>query len=144
MAMIYDKKELVSQYINQILNAGNIDKIEDFISRDYTEVYRKKRYPVGIEGARRHILGVRETYPDIHLEIDQQFTEGDWVITAYTMTGTHNGVWMNIKPTGKKIEVTGLNVDKVVDGKIVEHSGAANMFEGLLEIGAIKLTELKK
>ena len=139
--MIENKKELVSQYIQKILNTGNVDKIEDFISQDYTEVYRKQRYPVGIEGARRHILGVRETYPDLHLSIEQQFVDGDWVITSYTMTGTHKGVWMNIKPTGKKIEVTGLNLDKIVEGKIVEHGGAANLFEALLDIGAIQVIE---
>jgi predicted ester cyclase len=142
--MIDFKKELVSQYIQKILNTGNMDQIEDFISKDYTEVYKKQRYLIGIEGARRHILGVRKTYPDLHLSVEQQFVDGDWVITSYTMTGTHEGVWMNIKPTGKKIEVTGLNLDKIVDGKIVEHGGAANLFEALLDIGAIQLTEQDK
>jgi len=142
--MIDDKKELVSQYIQKILNTGNMDKIEDFISQDYTEVYKKQRYLVGIDGARKHILGVRETYPDLHLSIEQQFIDGDWVITSYTMTGTHKGVWMNIKPTGKKIEVTGLNLDKIVNGKIVEHGGAANLFEALLDIGAIQLIKQDK
>jgi len=34
--------------------------------------------------------------------------------------------------------VTGVNIDRIIDNKIVEHGGAANMFDGLLEIGAIK------
>jgi len=46
---------------------------------------------------------------------------------------------MNMKPTFKIIEVTGVNVDKVVDDKITKHGGAANMFEELLAIGAIKI-----
>ena len=46
---------------------------------------------------------------------------------------------MGIKPTGKRIEVTGVNIDKIIANKIVEHDGAANMFDGLLEIGAIKI-----
>ncbi len=37
------------------------------------------------------------------------------------------------------MEVTGVNIDKVVDGKIAEHGGAANRFEGLLSIGAITI-----
>lgn len=39
------------------------------------------------------------------------------------------------------MEVTGVNIDRVVDGKITEHGGAANMFEGLLTIGAIKIVK---
>ncbi len=41
-------------------------------------------------------------------------------------------------PTGKAVVITGVNVDRVVDGLIVEHGGAANTFEALLEIGAIR------
>ena len=41
------------------------------------------------------------------------------------------GLWTGIKPTGKRIEVTGVNIDKIIDNKIVEHGGAANMFDGL-------------
>jgi hypothetical protein len=51
---------------------------------------------------------------------------------------------MGIKPTGKRIEVTGVNIDKIIDNKIVEHGGAANMFEGLLETGAIKIVSETK
>ncbi|MCX6253581.1 MAG: ester cyclase [Bacteroidia bacterium] len=134
-------KAVVAQYIENVLNTGETNNIDDFISPDYTEIYQKQRYSIGIEGAKKHITGVRETYPDLHLSIDQQFSDADWVITSYTMTGTHLGKWMGIKPTGKKIQVTGVNLDKVVNGKIVEHGGATNLFESLLEIGAIRLIE---
>jgi predicted ester cyclase len=133
--------KVVTLYIEKVLNTGNINDIDVFISPDYTEVYQKQRYSIGIEGAKKHIMGVRETYPDLHLSIDQQFSDGDWVITSYTMTGTHLGKWIGIKPTGKIIQVTGVNLDKVVNGKIVEHGGATNLFESLLEIGAIRIIE---
>lgn len=130
---------VVRQYVEKIVNTGNIDDIAEFISPDYVEVFNQERYPLGIEGAKKHILGVRETYPDLTLTIDRQIADGDWVATCYTMHGTHCGPWMGIKPTGKEIIVTGVNIDKVVGGKIVEHSGAANLFNALLEIGAIKV-----
>ena len=133
--------KVVTLYIEKVLNTGNTNDIDVFISPDYTEVYQKKRYSIGIEGAKKHIMGVRETYPDLHLSIDQQFSDGDWIITSYTMTGTHLGKWMGIKHTGKIIQVTGVNLDKVVNGKIVEHGGATNLFESLLEIGAIRIIE---
>jgi predicted ester cyclase len=134
-----DNKSLVKDYIELVLNAGDISLIPKYVSPDYVEIYNNKKYPVGIEGAKDHIIGVRNTYPDIKLTINQQIAEGEWVATCYTMSGTHSGSWMGIKPTGKEIMVTGVNIDKIVDGKIVEHGGAANMFEGLLDIGAIKI-----
>jgi predicted ester cyclase len=134
-----DYKSLVKDYIELVLNAGDISLIPKYVSPDYVEIYNNKKYSVGIEGAKDHIIGVRNNYPDIKLSINQQIAEGEWVATCYTMSGTHKGSWMGIKPTGKKIMVTGVNIDKIVDGKIVEHGGAANMFEGLLDIGAIKI-----
>jgi hypothetical protein len=51
-------------------------------------------------------------------------------------------VWIGIKPTGRLVEFTEVNVDRVVDGLIVEHGGAANVLEPLLEIGAIRIVGL--
>jgi predicted ester cyclase len=137
--MKMNNKLIVKEYIEKVLNAGDISLVEQFVSAEYTEVFNNQRFKVGIEGAKEHILGVRKTYPDIKLSINQLICEGDWVVTCYTMKGTHSGSWLDIKPTGKLMEITGVNVDRVVDGKIVEHGGAANMFEGLLEIGAIEI-----
>lgn len=134
-----DNKLVVRNFIEKITNTGNVESISDYISGDYTEVYNGKTYPMGIEGAKEHINGVRKTYSDLKLEIEKQIAEGDWVVTCYIMSGIHTGEWMGMKPTGKKITVTGVNVNKVINGKIVEHGGAANMFDGLLEIGAVKI-----
>ena len=142
--MKINKKTIVKDYIEKVVNTGNLEIIQHFISSDYVEIYNNKKYAIGIEGAKEHITGVRNTYPDLNLSIDLQIEEGEWIATCYTMRGTHTGLWMDIKPTGKRIEVTGVNIDKVIENKIVEHGGAANMFNGLLEIGAIKVVSESK
>jgi predicted ester cyclase len=53
------------------------------------------------------------------------------------MRGTHRGEWQGIKPTGKPVAVTAVNLDRVVSGRIVEHGGAANLLSALLESGAV-------
>lgn len=134
-----ENKSIVRRYYEEIVNTGNIDTIGTFIAPEYTEVYDGKKHSVGIEGAKEHVLGVRKTYPDLHITIEKQIAEGDWVVTCITAKGTHKGTWLGIKPTGKVLVFTGVNVDRVVDGKIVEHGGAANMLNPLLEAGAVKV-----
>lgn len=136
---VNENKLLVSRYINEIINTGNVDMIGNFISPEYEEVFDGRRYPLGIDGAIQHVLGVRKTYPDLRLSIDNQIAEGDWVATCITAQGTHTGEWSGIKPTGKVIKYTGVNIDKIKDGRIIEHGGAANMLGPLLEAGAIKV-----
>lgn len=132
-------KLVVRRFIEEVVNTGNVDRLAEFISPEFVEVYLGTRHPSGLEGARKHLLDVRQTYPDLHLTIDRQIAEEDWVVTQVTARGTHRGSWLGMKPTGKGVEITGVNVDRVVGGRIVEHGGAANSLEALLGIGAIRV-----
>ena len=72
---IKENKSLVRRFYEEIVNTGNVDNIEDLISPEYTEVSEGKRYAVGIDGAKAHIIGVRETYPDLEILIERQIAE---------------------------------------------------------------------
>lgn len=136
-----ENKLLVRRYYEEVVNTGDIDLLAEFVSPDYVEVHNNIRYPVGLEGAKEHVLGVRNTYPDLHLTVEQQIAEDEWVVTRVTARGTHKGVWLGMKPTGKKVKMTAVNIDRVVDGLLVEHGGAANLLEPLLEIGALRIAD---
>ena len=139
MTDIAANKTLVRRYYEEVVSTGDVDRVAEFISADYVEVHTNVRHEVGLEGAKEHVRGVRTTYPDLHLTVEQQIAEGDWVATRVTARGTHAGEWMGRKPTGKRIEMTAVNLDRVANGLIVEHGGAANLLEPLLEVGAIKI-----
>ena len=133
-----ENKLLVRRFYEEVVNTGRVEKISHFLSPEYTEVLEGKKNIVGIEGAREHILGVRRTYQDFRMDIESQIAEGDWVVSCFTAKGIHKGDWMGMKATGKPVVFTGVNVDLVVDGRIVEHGGAANMLGPLLEIEAVR------
>jgi len=141
MGPVEENKLLVRRYYEEVVNTGNVARLAEFISPDYVEVHDNVRHPIGLEGAKGHVLGVRGTYPDLHLTVEQQIAEGDWVVTRVTARGTHAGGWLGMKPTGKKLEMTAVNIDRVVDGRIVEHDGAANLLEPLLKIGALQVAD---
>lgn len=132
-----DNKTIIRQYVDRIENTGDVSNIGEFISQNYTEVYEGERYPIGIQGAIDHVLGVRRVFPDLKITIENQISEGEWVVTTYSVTGTFKEEWFGMKPTGQPITFTGVNVDRIADGKIIEHGGAANMFEPLLKAGVI-------
>jgi len=132
-------KQLVRRYYEEIVNGARVDELSDFLSPDYVEIHNNKRYAIGIEGAAKHILGGHETYRGLHITVERQIAEGDWVVTQIIARGTHVGSWLGMKPTGKDVEFTCVNVDRVVEGRIVEHGEAANMLEPLLEIGAVQV-----
>ena len=134
-----ENKQLVRRLYEEVVNTGDVENIASFVSPDCVETDGKVRVVSGIEGMANHVIAVREVYPDLHLTIERQIAEGDWVVTVVTARGTHRGTWLGMKPTGRSLVFTGVNVDKVQEGRIVEHGGAANMLETLLEAGALRV-----
>jgi predicted ester cyclase len=132
-----DNKTIVRRFIEEIENTGDVSNISDFISDDYIEVHNGETYQIGIKGAIDHVQGVRIVFPDLRMTIEDQVSEGEWVVTSYTVTGTFSKEWFGMKPTGKSITFTGVNMDRVRNGKIIQHGGAANLLDPLLQAGVI-------
>lgn len=134
----------VRHYIEEVVNTGNIDKLAQFISEHYTETHEGKRYPLGIDGAREHVLGVRQRYPDLTLTIDRQIADGERIATGMTARSTHRGEWMGIRPNANFLTFTGVNINRIRNGRIIEYGGAASMLMPLLEAGAIRIVGSEK
>jgi predicted ester cyclase len=91
-------KIIIRRYIEEVVNTGKCDDLARFISPDYIETLDKTGLGRGVEGARAHILGVRQTFPDLHLTVEQQIAESEWVVTRITARGTHCGTWLGMMP----------------------------------------------
>ena len=63
---------------------------------------------------------IRTAFPDWDLVVEDMIGEGDKVVTRWRAHGTHQGRFAEIEPTGRKVEVTGIAIDRVVNGKRVE------------------------
>ena len=129
--------ERIKYFYETIISENQIERMAEFISPECCVKMGEKLIPVGIDGMKKHIKATKQTYPDYRMKIIKQFCDGDYVISEFIMEGTHKGEWIGIKPTGKRLVFTGVDVDKVIDGLIVEHGGAVNTFETLYEAGMI-------
>lgn len=129
--------ERIKYFYETIVSENQIERMAEFISPECCVKMGENRIPVGIEGMKEHIQATKQTYPDYRMKITNQFCDGDYVISEFIMEGTHKGEWVGIKPTGKRLVFTGINIDKIIDGLIVEHGGAVNTFETLFEAGMI-------
>jgi predicted ester cyclase len=137
-----ENKLLIRRFIEEVVNTGDVSRLNEFVAPDFRDLNDPSNRIAGIEGCRQHILAVRTTYPDLHLTIENQIAEEDLVATLVTMTGTHRGEWPpGAKPTNKRVRITAVNINRVRDGHIVEHVGAANELGPFLEIGLIRVSD---
>jgi len=98
-------------------------------------------WPDGPEGLKMVASVFGGGFSDWNITIDDQIAEGDRVATRWTARATHTGPVMGIPPTGTTAQVTGVNVARFVDGKIVESWFNFDMLTLLQQLGAIPTPE---
>lgn len=130
--------ERVREFYEVIVTENKLEQLSDYISENCVLKTGEDFIPIGVEGMRKHLEAVKVTYPDYYMKILKQYVDGDYVISEFIMTGTLEGNFLGITPTHKPLSITGVDIDKVVDGKIVEHGGAANTFDAFYEHHLIK------
>ena len=86
----------------------------------------------------------RRAFPDFHDSIDIQVAEGDLVVTRFTSTGTHRGTFMGVEPTNKKLVWTGITIDRISGGKIVESWANWDMMGMMQQLGVISRRDLRR
>lgn len=133
-----NNKDTVKYFYEVIVSENLLDELSKYISEDCVQKIGEKTIFIGVDGMKQHLLAVKKTYPDYTMRIIRQYIDGDYVISEFIMRGTHKGDFIGITPTNKVLEITGVDIDKVIDGRIVEHGGAANTFETLFEHRLIK------
>ena len=89
------------------------------------------------DGAKQFAAMARSAFPDVAAKVEDLIAEGDRVVARATISGTHNGEFMGVPPTGKRITFTCIDILRCADGKIVEHWGEADNVGMLQQLGVI-------
>ena len=118
-----------------VINRRQVERLPEFIAADFHDHSGGIR---GSDGYRQHAETFLHCYPDVRVRILGQVAERDWVVTWFEAVGTHRGEWQGVAPTGKRLRLQGVNIDRIRRGRIVEHWGAANTLEALLELGVVR------
>ena len=121
-------KDIVKYFYEVIVSENMLDELPEYIAEDCVQRIGEKEIFIGIEGMKQHLLALKKTYPDYTIKIVRQYAAENYIISEFVMKGTHKGEFIGITPTNKVLEITGVNIDKLIDGRIVEHGGAANTF----------------
>ena len=137
--MSEQNKALARRAIEEIWNQGKLVVIDELVASNAT--YHDPNVPggkfTGPEGVKQFVQIYRGAFPDVRLTINDQIAEGDKVVTRWTATGTHKGQFMGIAPTNKHSTVTGVNIERFQNGKVVEGWANYDMFGMLQQMGVV-------
>ena len=122
---IEENKEIVRRY-QEAYNRQDYDALAEIVAPDVLTPNIIPSMPHGLEGAILVHQKTLQGMPDYHTRIDDLIAEGDRVAARVTITGTHTGHFYGIPPTGKRINVSGIYIVRIANGKSVEHWGEEN------------------
>jgi steroid delta-isomerase-like uncharacterized protein len=132
-------KALARRAIEEVFNQGKLNVIDELVASNAT--FHDANVPggkfTGPEGMKQFVQIYRTAFPDIHITIEDQVAEGDKVVTRWTGRGTHKGDLMGIKPTNKQATVTGTDVERYQNGKVVESWASYDMLGMLQQLGVV-------
>jgi steroid delta-isomerase-like uncharacterized protein len=114
-----ENRSLVRRYFEEVLNRGDFDAADSLLSP--TVVFRNP--PIVARGAgefRDVIAGVRAAFPDLAFAIEDELVDGDKVATRWRVTGTQRGPFLGHPASGRRIDVSGMNIFRIAGGKIQE------------------------
>ena len=130
-------KALVRRFYDAVFNEKNLAAIDDFLDPHITEHALPPGLPHGSEGSRRFIGMYLAAFPDLHLTAEDMVAEGDEVTARFTMRGTHRGEFMGIPPTSKQVAITGIQIVRIVGGRIAENWINLDALGMLQQLGVI-------
>jgi steroid delta-isomerase-like uncharacterized protein len=116
-----DSIAVVRRFIEEVWNKGDFNVLGELVSDKYVAVEPIIGELRGHDALRQQVQTFRTAFPDLRMTIDDIGMAGDRVFTRWTARGTHKGAFMGIAPTNNRGEVHGISINKVANGKIVEH-----------------------
>ncbi len=100
------RKELVRRYYDEVWSQGRLAFVQEHMTAHYENCDPATPGKIlrGREAFCALVRTFREAIPDLRMEIQEQFAEGNVVVTRWRASGTQRGAFMGIPPTGKRLD----------------------------------------
>ncbi len=138
-----ENKAKARRIFEEAFNRGNLAVVDELCAPNY--VFHDPTGPVnGPEGFKQYIQMYLTAFPDTHVTIDDIIAEGDLVVTRNTFHGTHRGPLQGVPPTGTRVDVPGMVVTRIVNGKGVESWGVYDGLGMMQQLGVVPAPQSAK
>lgn len=122
----------------EAFNQGNLAVLDEVIAPDFVNHTPLPGLPDrGVEAVKAVVNAMRTAFLDFHYTVDDEIVEGDKLVQVVTAHGTNNGSFMGMPPTGNSATWKEVHILRVVNGKIVEHTGIADEMSLMRQLGLV-------
>jgi len=132
-----ENREIVRRFWG-VWEEGKLGLVDELVAPDYVNHSPgMPGQPEGPEGVKAVVSMFRAGMPDLRVVIEDMIAEGDKVMMRYKIEGTHEGELFGVPPTGRRVSVESITVERVSSGKIREHWRVTDTLDMMQQLGAI-------
>jgi predicted ester cyclase len=139
--MSLEENKAIVRRLYDAFNKHNWDLLDDLVAPEYFDHTRQLR---GLETLKQQMKLGRLAFSDYHETIEDIIAEGDKVWVLITYTAAHTGDFFGLAPTGNKLAAPGVDIHRIVDGKVLEYWNVTNTLDWFIQLGVIEYTEKGK
>ncbi len=133
-----ESKATMRRYLDVFEQGNNLDILDELLAPDYiNHTPATPDLPTGPEGVKGVVTMFRSAMPDLRVIVQDMIAEGDKVATRYTLEGTHRGELFGVPPTGQRLSIKSISVERVLEGKIREHWRVTDSLDMMQQLGVV-------
>jgi len=134
--MSREQNVAAQQTMGEIINSHAFDRLGEVFAADVVDHDPAPDQGPGADGFVGFFTTMATAFPDLAVEVDTLVADDEQVAMAYRISGTHDGAFQGIAPTGKPVEIRGMQIAKFRDGQIVERWGSSDELGLMGQLGA--------
>ena len=121
----------------EVASAGKYDVLDEILSPNFIDHDPAPDQGPGIEGLKGFFREMRSAFPDLKAEPVEVVGTEAHVAMRYTLSGTHQGEFQGVPPTGKSFKVAALQMARFDDGRCIEHWGSTDELGMMKQLGIL-------
>ncbi len=133
-------QEMIRRFYEDALVGGDLDALDEIATTDYQEHDPLPGQGDGLKGLKDRVTMLKEGLA-VRFTIEDVIQADDKLVVRWTNSGTHVGDFLGIPPTNKSFSVAGIDIYRLVDGKLAEHWHVIDQLTMLQQLGLIPSPE---
>jgi predicted ester cyclase len=135
--MLEINKAIAERFCQEVWGKGDLRVADEILALDLVDHNGVPGQGPGREGHKDVLRMFRGAFPNLSFTTDDVIAEGDKVVLRYTAFGTHQGDLMGIPPTQKRITMEGIEILRIVEGRIIERWSYDNELSVMQQLGVV-------
>ena len=135
--MLLEENKTIIRKMIEAINSQNLVTLDELIATDF--IYHMPEQQIqGLDVMKQGVMEEIQSFPDLHVTIEDIMAEGDKVCVRLKETATHTGEYRGLAPTCKKLTYYIVAIWRIVEGKIVEGWGVYDQMNFFKQLGVIE------